>query len=121
MKTIQEDTQEFFKMGGWTFLTGSESDQEDSDSDPESDFEEPSDGGSPDDDDDDDSEGESVFLNDHRGVPLNTVRRADYDDGASDDDDFSGDDDGDDDEGMDWDELEKKAKRGEYKFHELLL
>ena len=35
----------------------------------------------------------------------------DFDDDASDDEDFSGDDD--DDEGLDWDELENKAKRGE--------
>jgi nucleosome binding factor SPN SPT16 subunit len=35
----------------------------------------------------------------------------DFDDDASDDEDFSGEED--EDEGLDWDELENKAKRGE--------
>lgn len=39
MKTIQEDPQDFYKMGGWTFLTGDGSDEEDSESSAESAFE----------------------------------------------------------------------------------
>ena len=42
---------------------------------------------------------------------MSTLPEDDFDDDASDDEDFSGDDD--DDEGLDWDELENKAKRGE--------
>ena len=38
MKTIQEDPQDFYKMGGWTFLTGDGSDDEDSESSAESEF-----------------------------------------------------------------------------------
>jgi nucleosome binding factor SPN SPT16 subunit len=39
MKTIQDDTQEFYKMGGWDFLGGGGSDDEDSESSAESEFE----------------------------------------------------------------------------------
>jgi nucleosome binding factor SPN SPT16 subunit len=38
MKTLQEDPQDFYKMGGWTFLTGDGSDEEDSESSAESEF-----------------------------------------------------------------------------------
>jgi nucleosome binding factor SPN SPT16 subunit len=38
MKTIQEDPQDFYKMGGWIFLTGDGSDEEDSESSAESEF-----------------------------------------------------------------------------------
>lgn len=42
MKTIQEDPTDFFKMGGWSFLTGGDSEDESSDSEAESEFAEES-------------------------------------------------------------------------------
>lgn len=41
-----------------------------------------------------------------------TLSKLEIDEDASADDDFSGDEDDDDDEGMDWDDLERKAKKG---------
>jgi len=113
MKTIQEDTQEFYKMGGWTFLTGDGSDEEDSESSAESEFaasdvdQSESDGFS----DSDGEYGEAVGGKSWI-ANLTTVRsdEDDFDDDASDDEDFSGEED--EDEGLDWDELENKAKRG---------
>jgi nucleosome binding factor SPN SPT16 subunit len=38
MKTIQEDPQDFYKMGGWNFLTGDGSEGDESESSAESEF-----------------------------------------------------------------------------------
>lgn len=67
MKTIQEDPQEFHKMGGWTFLTGDGSDEEDSESSAESEFG-ASDVGESESDGFSDSDGEFDIVNELQGA-----------------------------------------------------
>ena len=90
MKTVNDDPYEFYESGGWGFLTGG-NDSEDESSEEGSEFEEDSEG------DDESSESEesgSDFAED--------------DDASDESGDFE-----EESEGEDWDELERKAKRGQ--------
>ena len=89
MKTINEDPYQFYLDGGWEFLTGGGEDSEEESSEDGSVFEAESDFGS------ESSESEDS--------------ESDFGDGSDDSGSF----DEDSEEGEDWDELERKAEKGE--------
>ena len=91
MKTINDDPYEFYNGGGWDFLTGGGDDSDQESSEEGSVFEDETDFGS-----------EESSESDESG--------SDFDE-ASDDSGSFGDES---DEGEDWDELERKAERGEF-------
>lgn len=90
MKTINDDPFGFYEGGGWDFLTGGGEDSDEDSSSEGSVFEADSDDG------DDFSESEDSD-------------ESDYGDGSDDSGSF----DDESDEGEDWDELERKAEKGE--------
>lgn len=99
IKTINDDPYEFYKMGGWNFLTGEGEDE----------------------DGEDESSEESAF--EASDVDPDSSEDSDDDDQS----DFDGDDDDDDEdevsaaeseEGLDWDEMEKKAEKDDRKRRE---
>eukprot|EP00041_Stephanoeca_diplocostata_P006881 m.95352 g.95352 ORF g.95352 m.95352 type:complete len:1037 (+) comp16590_c0_seq1:246-3356(+) len=89
MKTIVEDPEEFIENGGWDFLKPEESEEIDEDDGEQSEEYAPSEDDDEDDDDDDDSE--SDYSVDESSGSEESL-------------------DSDESEGMDWDELESKAK-----------
>lgn len=96
MKTINEDPYEFFQQGGWTFLGGSAGGEE-------------SDG-------DDVSDSESDFEAEQEQSESSEDSESAYSEDGSDasDDEGSGSDFGSEgSEGDDWDELERKAAKGQ--------
>lgn len=97
LRTIQDDPYEFFVNGGWSFLQSSDGDSDSDESESGSEYEESDafEEVSSESDDDDDSD-------------------FDDDEDAS-DDEGSGDDDDSEEEGMDWDEMEKKAAKADKK------
>ena len=96
MKTINEDPYEFFQQGGWSFLGGPAGGEES--------------------DADDVSDSESEFEAEEEPSESSEDSESAYSDDGSDasDDEGSGSDFGSEEsEGDDWDELERKAAKGE--------